>query len=642
MKDFFSKRLIGKIILLIVLTLLPLILIFYFFILPQIEENYYEGRKTELKSALLTAYSILDYYNSKVNKGELTLQEAQDKAIDEINALRYGNDNKEYYFMYDLDGVTMALGSAPEKRGENRSGIVDKLGNYFVKEMINISKTEGEGFVKYFYPKLGSDVPLPKLSFIKAFKPWNCFLGTGLYIDDVESQISELKANILKAIIVGLLIAFVLGFLFSKKITLPIKNLHDAAQKISTGNTKVVVNKTTDDEVGELTDSFNKMVSDINYALEEVRKKGEDALRAAEEAERAKNIAIEQQEYLSKSVDMLLTKMEAFSDGDLTVRLEVTKNDEIGKLFNGFNKAVENIGNMLLKVSEVVTATASASAEISSSTEEMAAGAQEQSAQTSEVASAVEEMTRTILETTKNTSIAADASKFAGDNAKEGGKAVSETIEGMNRIAKVVQKSAETVLTLGQNSDKIGEIVQVINDIADQTNLLALNAAIEAARAGEQGRGFAVVADEVRKLAERTTNATKEIAVMIKTIQKDTSEAVASIKEGTAEVEKGKEKAYRAGEVLNKILESSKKVSDIVIQVAAASEEQASAAEEIGKNIEGINNVTNESATGIQQIARSAEDLNRLTNDLQNLVSQFRFESGSKNISMIGSKKMLR
>lgn len=624
MLDFFKKRLIGKISLLIVLTLLPLILIFYVFILPEIEDNYLESRRTELKSATLTAYGILEYYNQKVTQGELTLSEAQDKAIEQINLLRYGKDNKEYYFMYDFDGITMALGSAPEKRGENRSGIVDKLGNYFVKEMIELSKTAGEGYVTYYYPKLGSDIPLPKLSYVKAYRPWNCFLGTGLYIDDVEEQISELKFSILEVIFIGLLIAFIIGFLFSKKITVPIKNLHDAAIKISTGNTNITVQKSTDDEVGELTESFNKMVKDINSALEEVKRKGEAAEYAAKEAEEAKLVALEQQKYLADSVDKLLSKMEAFSDGDLTVQLEVTKDDEIGKLFSGFNKAVNNIGTMLIQVNEAVSATASASAEISSSTEEMAAGAQEQSAQTGEVASAVEEMTRTILETTKNTSVAAEAAKAAGDNAIEGGKAVSETIDGMNRISQVVQKSADTILALGQNSDKIGEIVQVINDIADQTNLLALNAAIEAARAGEQGRGFAVVADEVRKLAERTTNATKEIASMIKAIQQDTSDAVSSIKEGTFEVEKGKEKAYKAGDVLKKIVEGAKKVSDIVIQVAAASEEQASAAEEIGKNIESINNVTNESATGIQQIARAAEDLNRLTNDLQNLVSQFK------------------
>lgn len=624
MLDFFKKRLIGKISILIVLTLLPLILIFYVFIMPEIEDNYLESRRTELKSATLTAYGILEYYNQKVTQGELTLSEAQDKAIEQINMLRYGKDNKDYYFMYDFEGVTMALGSAPEKRGENRSGIVDKLGNYFVKDMIEISKSAGEGYVTYYYPKLGSDIPLPKLSYVKAFRPWNCFLGTGLYIDDVEEQISELKFNILEVIFIGLLIAFIIGFLFSKKITVPIKNLHDAAIKISTGNTNITVQKSTDDEVGELTDSFNKMVKDINNALEEVKRKGEAAEYAAKEAEEAKLVALEQQKYLADSVDKLLSKMDAFSDGDLTVQLEVTKDDEIGKLFSGFNKAVNNIGTMLIQVNEAVSATASASAEISSSTEEMAAGAQEQSAQTGEVASAVEEMTRTILETTKNTSVAAEAAKAAGDNAIEGGKAVSETIDGMNRISQVVQKSADTILALGQNSDKIGEIVQVINDIADQTNLLALNAAIEAARAGEQGRGFAVVADEVRKLAERTTNATKEIASMIKAIQQDTSDAVSSIKEGTFEVEKGKEKAYKAGDVLKKIVEGAKKVSDIVIQVAAASEEQASAAEEIGKNIESINNVTNESATGIQQIARAAEDLNRLTNDLQNLVSQFK------------------
>jgi methyl-accepting chemotaxis protein len=210
--------------------------------------------------------------------------------------------------------------------------------------------------------------------------------------------------------------------------------------------------------------------------------------------------------------------------------------------------------------------------------------------------------------------------------AKEGGKVIHDTIEGMNRIAQVVKTSAATVHALGNSSDKIGEIVQVIDDIADQTNLLALNAAIEAARAGEQGRGFAVVADEVRKLAERTTKATKEIAVMIKTIQRDTAGAVDSMEKGTAEVEKGKLLADEASNSLSLIIEGSEDVVNISTQVATASEEQAATAEQISKNIESINKVTNENSAGVLQIANAAEELNKQTESLQDLVSQFKLE----------------
>ena len=333
---------------------------------------------------------------------------------------------------------------------------------------------------------------------------------------------------------------------------------------------------------------------------------------------------VSQQKYLERASHALLKEMEKFAEGDLTVSVKKEKDDEIGKLFDGFNKAVGNISRLIGELTEAVQATASAANQISASSEEMAAGAQEQSAQASEVATAVEEMATTIIETTKNANVAAESAKAAGEIANEGGKAVTQTVEGMNRIADVVESAAATVQQLGKNSDQIGEIVQVINDIADQTNLLALNAAIEAARAGEQGRGFAVVADEVRKLAERTTKATKEIATMIKTIQKDTYDAVESIQKGKNEVDAGKHLANKAGASMKEIVSAAGKVLDVANSVASASEEQSSAAEQISKSIESINNVTHESATGIQQIARASEDLNRLTENLQALIERFR------------------
>jgi methyl-accepting chemotaxis protein len=334
--------------------------------------------------------------------------------------------------------------------------------------------------------------------------------------------------------------------------------------------------------------------------------------------------------FIKTMLDPLKEVVGQMGNADLNTSLKSDREDEIGDLQRGFDKFVDSIKETLQLVSEASGAVASASSEISSSTEEMAAGTQQQTNQAAEVSSAVEEMTKTIMENSKNAVRTADTAKQAKTAAEQGGKVVEETVAGMNRIAAVVNHSAETVKALGKSSDQIGEIIGVIDDIADQTNLLALNAAIEAARAGEQGRGFAVVADEVRKLAERTTKATKEIASMIKTIQNDTRGAVTSMNEGTKQVDEGIKLAERAGLSLKEIVDVSQTVTEMIEQIAAASEQQSSASEQISKNVEAITSVAGQTANGTQQIARAAEDLNRLTENLQQILRKFRLSDEEK------------
>ncbi len=312
---------------------------------------------------------------------------------------------------------------------------------------------------------------------------------------------------------------------------------------------------------------------------------------------------------------------------DLNTQLSTNREDEMGLLRNSFDRFVASIRNTLIQVSEVATSVASASAQISSSTEEMAAGAQEQTTQSEEVARAVEQMAKSIAVNSESAGEAAQTAEQAKGAAELGGKVVTDTVHEMKEIATVVRESAGTIQNLGKSSDQIGEIIGVIEHIADQTNLLALNAAIEAARAGEQGRGFAVVADEVRKLAEQTTKATKQIAAMVQQIQADSHGAVRSMANATKQVDEGIVLADRAGTSLHEIVQISQKVTHMVSQIAVANEEQSSTSEQISKNMEAIASVTQQTASGTQQIARAAEDLNRLTEALQHYVSQFKLTS---------------
>ncbi|QDU35113.1 Methyl-accepting chemotaxis protein PctC [Poriferisphaera corsica] len=334
---------------------------------------------------------------------------------------------------------------------------------------------------------------------------------------------------------------------------------------------------------------------------------------------------------ISKPIQNVVDSLNDISqgEGDLTVRLTINSKDELGNLAQAFNVFVEKVHDTISDVMRLTLDVASASTQIAASSEEIAAGMEEQSGQVQEISTAVEEMSASINEVAQKSH---DANSSAGDAkqvALDGGDIVQQTMSGMNEIETVVSDSSLSIGELGKQGERIGEIIEVINDIADQTNLLALNAAIEAARAGEHGRGFAVVADEVRKLADRTTKATDGVSELISGIQAGTHQAVEKMSSGTEIVGKGVDSARRAGESLNNIVDGAENVAEMVQSIAAAAEQQSAASEQISRNIQSIAAVTHQSREGTQQASVAAAGLSEKAESLKQLVAQFKVKDAA-------------
>jgi methyl-accepting chemotaxis protein len=327
-----------------------------------------------------------------------------------------------------------------------------------------------------------------------------------------------------------------------------------------------------------------------------------------------------------KPVDALRLMLMNISqgEGDLTKRLDDTTKDELADICKYFNLFIEKLRNMIANISQTSAQVSAASIHLHSTAERIATGAEEVAAQAGTVATAGEEMSATSGDIAQNCQLAAEGARRALQAASSGAEVVERTVDVMGQIAEKVLESAKTVESLGARSDQIGAIIGTIEDIADQTNLLALNAAIEAARAGEQGRGFAVVADEVRALAERTTIATKEISEMIKAIQKETKGAVTAMEQGVHQVETGTAEAAKSGQALQDILRQINDVATQVNQIATAAEEQTATTGEISSNMTQITEVVQQTSQGAHDSATAASQLSGNAEELQRLVRQFK------------------
>ncbi len=314
----------------------------------------------------------------------------------------------------------------------------------------------------------------------------------------------------------------------------------------------------------------------------------------------------------------------AEGDGDLTQRIHINSKDEVGELAHWFNVFAERIQQVVGRFKDSAENLTVAAGQLSTTINRTSEGALRQQSELEHVAKAMSEMAGTVEEVARNVSLSAEDAQRADVESSNGADVVTQTMTSINALARDIDQASDVISNLQQESDSIGSVLDVIRGIAEQTNLLALNAAIEAARAGEQGRGFAVVADEVRTLASRTQASTEEIQNMIHKLQTGANQAVQVMVKGREQAASSVDHASRAGESLQAITKAVSVIKDMSNQIASASEEQSAVSLEINRNINNISEVANETATGSREISKGASELARLATDLQSLVGQFK------------------
>jgi twitching motility protein PilJ len=398
------------------------------------------------------------------------------------------------------------------------------------------------------------------------------------------------------------------GAWLARRITRPITRLVEAAQRVGEGDLSETVAVTSRDEIGDLAQTFNHTIVRLR-----------DQLHTESERDDERKRREDLQENIIKFLDVAME----VSQGDLTKRGDVTS-DVLGNVVDAINLMVAEIGAIIADVRVAAMQVSASASQMTDSSGRMTEGAQAQAREASQVAASVEALTRSVRQVAESARASAEAAREALAAAQKGDIAVRDSLQGMQRIRGEVQSISKKIKSLGDRSLEISEIVNTIEDIASQTNLVALNAAIEAAGAGEAGLRFAVVADEVRKLAERSAKATKDIAVLIKNVQADTQDAVVVMEQGTLEVESGYRMTVQAGESLKAIADVSQRSAELAQEISEATQQQVRSAESVTQAMQSIQSVASQTELGVLEARRTVAELSRLAEELTASLARFK------------------
>ena len=576
------------------ITMICMGIIFFKSSLDATEEEVNEYKETliadverELKIETETAISVIDSVYKRQQAGQITEEQAKTEAAALIRAMRY--DNGAGYFWIDTyEGVNVVLLGRTETEGKSRINLTDPTGKAFIREMIENGQKSGGGYTDLLFAKPNETTPLPKRNYTASFAPYRWIVGTGIWIDYIDNKVAETQKradenfyyNLMVSVIVMVVLEIFLVFIsvvVSRRMIQPIRDLTETVDILAGGDFRM--NRNTDN-------------------------------------------------------------------------IDTTRGDEIGVMGRAVLNLRKNVHDMVQKVVESAEQVAAASEQLTASADQsstainqvaesivrVAGAATEQFAEV-ENASQQSEQLKTNMNTFTDT-LSASSSKIQETNnaAEMGAKSVSDAVDQMKIIETSVSEASTVIAQLGEESDKIGKIVDAIAAIADQTNLLALNAAIEAARAGEHGRGFAVVADEVRKLAEQSQTSAQEISNLIGSIQEKAQDAVHSMQDSVKQTQSGVNIVDSAGKTFKEIAvmvtdveEGSERMEAIVADLVGSTEVITKSVDhintksrEVAKESETVSAASEEQTATMHEIADASRSLAMQAQNMQEVIARFK------------------
>jgi methyl-accepting chemotaxis protein len=585
------------------LTLVNLfiVLIYHFQTYSEMEENLKEEANNHLSyNALLTGASVNGYQLVQiVENGPLNRQEISQLTRNIEGAMAHLSLTNQK-FRLERISIVSTLQSKPQLYYTTERPFTFLGDAIFYPEMTVTQNRQSVQF-KSAYMETGQTL-------YSAFAPVYAGLERVVAIARVDMKEADIfqglpnfYGRMFFFVIMTVVLSFLVSLLLAWQVKKPVNSFVSFVNKVSEGNYKLRYENNNTDEMGQIGDSLNVMLEKLEGLIET-------------EADRDR---------LQDQIASLLRIVSASADGDFTVKADVSAGT-LGALSDSFNLMVSELSGLIRDVKTSSEGIVNSTGEILKSSDAMSAGANNQAKQIDSISASVKEIADIIKYANDRSTQAAEAASQAAKVAQKGTEIVKSSIEGMHRIRNTVQDAARQVQILGQNSQEIGEIVEVISEIANRTNLLGLNATIEAARASESTRGFGVVADEVRSLAERSGQAAKDIATLVENIQSGTSEAVKAMKHGTAEVEKETKQVDEAGSALKQILEMAETSDRLINEISDSFQQQTSTSANIANTMQDIAAIAQETAERAETSKNLSEEMANLSNRLSSAMSKFK------------------